>query len=317
MQINILKSELQKRKVMVATPMYGGQCSGLYTKSSVELAKEAQQKGFTIDFQYLFNESLITRARNYLTDTFLRSNFTHLCFIDSDIFFKPESVWEMLALADPNSDKDIVCAPYPKKNISWEKVNDAALQGKGKENPKNLKNFVGDYVFNPASQTNEIKINQPLEVLEGGTGFMMIQRRVFEKYQKAYPEFMYYPDHARTEHFDGSRQICAFFDCVIEPEHKRYLSEDYMFCQWARKIGIKIWMCPWIEISHIGTYIFTGSLQHLAQIGANPTADMNEMKRIKSVEQKKTNNVVPMKSYAESKKKIKTKPKTKRVRKKK
>ena len=301
MQINILKSELQKRKIMVATPMYGGQCSGLYTKGSVDLALQAEKNKMTIQFNYLFNESLITRARNYLADTFMRSNCTHLCFIDADIAFQPQYVFEMAALADPNSDKDIVCGPYPKKDISWEKVNAAVEQGFGKENPNDLANYVGDYVFNPIEGTTEIKLNQPQEVLEGGTGFMMIQRHVFEKYQEAYPEFMYYPDHARTDDFDGSRQICAFFDCVIEPEHRRYLSEDYFFCQWARKIGVKIWMCPWMNLSHIGTYTFTGSLAHLAQIGANPTADVEEMKRIKEIKEVKSDSKVV--SMEEKKKK--------------
>ena len=110
-------------------------------------------------------------------------------------------------------------------------------------------------------------------MLEGGTGFMMIQRHAFEVYEKAYPEFKYKPDHIRTKNFDGSREIMAYFDCVIEPKNKRYLSEDYMFCQWANKAGLKIWMCPWMRTTHQGMYMFGGSLADLAQIGASATAD--------------------------------------------
>ena len=77
----------------------------------------------------------------------------------------------------------------------------------------------------------------------------------------------------RTKHFDGSREIHAYFDCIIDPDSKRYLSEDYMFCQWARKIGLKIWMCPWMKLTHQGAYMFGGSLIDLAQIGAAATAD--------------------------------------------
>jgi hypothetical protein len=43
--------------------------------------------------------------------------------------------------------------------------------------------------FNPADGRPEIPLNEPVEVLEGGTGFMMIQRKAFENYAKAYPEF--------------------------------------------------------------------------------------------------------------------------------
>tara|TARA_R110002153_G_scaffold185759_1_gene338882 strand:- start:2482 stop:3426 length:945 start_codon:yes stop_codon:yes gene_type:complete len=270
-EINITSEELKTRKVMVATPMYGGQCAGIYTKSSTDLAMAAKSYGVPLSFFYLFNESLITRARNYLVDEFMRSDFTHLMFIDSDIGFDPNDVLALAAIADPNSDKEIVCGPYPKKAIAWEKIKKAVDKGFADQDPKVLEKYVGDYVFNPVGGAGDIRIDQPAEVLEGGTGFMMIQRSAFEKYAAAYPEFSYKPDHIRTENFDGSREIMAYFDCVICPESKRYLSEDYMFCQWARKAGIKVWMCPWMKLTHMGSYMFGGSLADLAQLGASAT----------------------------------------------
>jgi hypothetical protein len=71
----------------------------------------------------------------------------------------------------------------------------------------------------------------------------------------------------------------AFFDTPIDPESKRYLSEDYMFCQWSRKIGLKVWLCPWMQLKHVGSYIFGGSLVDLAQIGAAATADVSKLKK--------------------------------------
>jgi hypothetical protein len=182
----------------------------------------------------------------------------------------------LAAIADPDSDKDIVCGPYPKKTIAWEKIKRAVDKGFADENPNALNEFVGDYVFNPADGANEIELDKPVEVLEGGTGFMMIQRKAFEKYEEAYPEFKYLPDHIRTKEFDGSREIMAYFDCVIDPESKRYLSEDYMFCQWARKAGIKVWLCPWMRLTHMGSYVFGGSLEALAAAGVSGTADPTE-----------------------------------------
>lgn len=270
-EIKINSDELRKRKIMVATPMYGGQCAGIYTKSSTDLAALARNHGVQLGFYYLFNESLITRARNYLADEFMRSDCTHLMFIDSDIGFDPTDVLALAAIAEPGTDKEIVCGPYPKKAIAWEKIKRAVDKGFADENPNVLEKYVGDYVFNPVQGGNDIRIDQPAEVLEGGTGFMMIQRSALEKYTEAYPEFMYKPDHIRTEHFDGSREIMAFFDCIIDPETKRYLSEDYMFCQWARKAGVKVWMCPWMKMTHMGSYMFSGSLADLAQVGASAT----------------------------------------------
>jgi len=258
--------ELRKRKIFVATPMYGGQCSGMYTKACVDLAAMGVKYGVDLKFFYLFNESLITRARNYLVDEFLRSGYTHLMFIDSDIHFNPNDVFALAAIADPDSDRDIVCGPYPKKCIAWERIVAAVKAGLADQDPSFLEQIVGDFVFNPVGDSNQISIGEPVEVLEGGTGFMMIQRRAFEKWDKEYPELQYTPDHNRSEHFDGTRKIMAYFDTLIEPVHNRYLSEDYMFCQWSRNIGLKIYMCPWMQMGHMGSYNFNGNIPAIAQV---------------------------------------------------
>ena len=134
-------------------------------------------------------------------------------------------------------------------------------------------------MFNPKSGATEIPINQPVEVMELGTGFMMIRRNTFDKYKEAYPELSYKPDHVRTAEFDGSREIHAYFDCIIDPVSKRYLSEDYMFCYNVAKMGLKTWLCPWMRLQHVGTYTFGGSLADLAAIGASATADVGKMKK--------------------------------------
>ena len=70
MQIEIKVEELRKKKIFVATPMYGGQCHGMYAKSAIDLATLCANYGVECRFFYIFNESLITRARNYLVDEF-------------------------------------------------------------------------------------------------------------------------------------------------------------------------------------------------------------------------------------------------------
>jgi hypothetical protein len=272
MEIKIEIDKLQKKKLFVATPMYGGQCAGMYTKSTNDLAMACTKYGIDVRFYYLFNESLITRARNYCVDEFLRSDCTHLMFIDSDIGFGFKDVFTLLHLCEPDTGFDIVTGPYPKKTISWEKVKSAVDKGYGATNPFELEHFVGDYVFNPADGITEFRVDEPVKVREAGTGFMMIHREAFNKYEKAYPELRYLPDHARTEHFDGTREITAYFDCIIDPKTRRYLSEDYMFCHNATNIGLNVYMCPWIQLKHVGSYIFGGSMAAMAAISASPTA---------------------------------------------
>lgn len=271
MQLQISVDELRKKKLFIATPMYGGQCAGMYTKSSNDLAMSCAHHGIEVRFYYLFNESLITRARNYCVDEFLRSDCTHLMFIDSDIGFNFKDVLTLMHLSNSADEYGVITGAYPKKTIAWEKIKKAVERGFADPNPFQLEHFVGDYVFNPDS-TGSFKIDEPVKIREGGTGFMMIHREVFERYAAAYPELRYIPDHVRTAHFDGSREITAFFDCVIDPESKRYLSEDYMFSQYARKIGIDVWLCPWMQLQHVGSYTFGGSLSAMAAIEASPTA---------------------------------------------
>ena len=280
-QVKVPVEVLRQRKLFLATPMYGGQCAGMFARSVADLAALCTQYGVQLQLYFLFNESLITRARNYCCDEFMRSGATHLMFIDSDIGFNPQDVIALLAIQDDTSPYDVIGGPYPKKCISWEKIKMAVDKGVADEDPNRLEKFVGDYVFNPKSGQSQIPINQPVEVSEIGTGFMMIRRRTFEKYTESFPELHYKPDHVRTEHFDGSREIMAYFDCIIDPVSKRYLSEDYMFCYNVQKMGGQVWFCPWMQLQHVGTYIFGGSLADLASIGAAATADAGLLKRKK------------------------------------
>jgi hypothetical protein len=259
MEIKINIDDLKKKSLFVATPMYGGMNHGLYMKSCLDLQGMCLQYGIQIKFSFLFNESLITRARNYLVDEFLnRSDSTHLLFLDSDISFDPKDIVAMLAL-----DKEVIGAPYPKKAIKWRSVK-RAMEKNPEIDSGTLEKVTGDYVFNPVKGTAQFSVSEPLEVLEIGTGFMMVKREVFPKFAEQYPSLKYKPDHVGQAHFDGSRYIHAYFDTVIDKVSERYLSEDYMFCQWWRNMGGQIWLCPWMRTSHIGTYHFQGDMPAVA-----------------------------------------------------
>lgn len=281
-QLQVPVEELRKKKLFVATPMYGGQCAGMFARSIADLSAMCNAYGIPLQLYFLFNESLITRARNYCCDEFMRSGATHLMFIDSDIGFDPRDVLALLALQTDESEFDVIGGPYPKKCISWEKVKAAVDKGFADENPNNLERFVGDYVFNPKGGQNQIPLNQPVEVLEIGTGFMMIRRKTFEKFAEARTDLLYRPDHVRTEHFDGTREIMMYFQAEIDPASKRYLSEDYWFCQKIQEQGMKTWFCPWMKMHHVGSYIFSGSLADLAAVGASATADAGLLEKNKS-----------------------------------
>lgn len=288
MEIKIPIEKLRERKLFIATPMYGGQCAGMFARSCADLSALCTQYGIPLQFYYLFNESLITRARNYCCDEFMRSDAQHLMFIDSDIGFNPQDVIALMSLQALEEEKyDIIGGPYPKKCISWEKIKHAVDKGVADDDPNILERFVGDYVFNPKGGQQSIPIAEPVEVLEIGTGFMMVSKKAMQKFYDSYKDqYSYKPDHVRTEHFDGSREILQFFQAEIDPVSKRYLSEDYWFCQKAQAIDLKTWFCPWMKMQHVGTYIFGGSLADLASIGVSATADPGQLKSKKMMKSK-------------------------------
>jgi hypothetical protein len=188
-----------------------------------------------------------------------------MLFIDADIQFNPMDLLAMVALSEPGGDKDILCALYPKKNIVWSNIK-LAVEKELVTDPEALAVYGGSMAFNLLDGTTSFSILDPVEISEGATGFMLIQRDVFDRFKAAYPEAEYKPDHKDSKDFNGDRTITAYFDCKIDPDSKRYLSEDYNFSQMVRKIGVKVWACPWINLTHIGTYGFQGNLSALGAL---------------------------------------------------
>jgi hypothetical protein len=282
MEIKIDLDKLRANKLFVATPMYGGQCAGMFAKSCADLSALCTHHNIPLQYYYLFNESLVTRARNYCADEFMRSEAKHMMFIDSDIGFNPQDVIALMAMQANEPDKyDIIGGPYPKKCISWEKIKAAVDKGVADDDASVLEKFVGDYVFNPKNGQQAIQISEPCEVLEIGTGFMMISKQAMQKFADKYPQYSYKPDHVRTAAFDGSREIMMYFQAEVDPASKRYLSEDYWFCQKAQEANLKTWFCPWMKMQHVGSYIFGGSLADLASIGVSATADPSKIGKVK------------------------------------
>lgn len=237
-------------KLLIATPMYGGMCSGEYTRSSIGVIPTMQANGVEVSFAYIYNNSLITSARDQLAAICLSHDFTHMMFIDADIKFNAADILSML-----KADKDVIAGVYPKKEINWHMVHQQVLAGAV---PEQLTNFTGSLVVNLVDNEKErvVKANEPLEVFGAGTGFMLIKRSVFEYLE---PHVEKYIDSS------SDSEINSFFFLVKDPDTKKQLSEDYAFCRLCRQHGIKIYVAPWVRLGHSGTYLFEGSVVPVTQ----------------------------------------------------
>jgi hypothetical protein len=267
-KILLSREMLLARPLYVATPMYGGQCFGFYANSLLQLRAWMAEQKIPMEFFSIFNESAITRARNMCVHEFMYSNATHLLFWDADVETSFESVLQLIALADPEGELDVVCGLYPKKHINWEKVAEAAKRGVP---PADLPKYASDLVFNTHGLEGSFNFYSPLEVTEVGTGFMMIQRHVFDRLAEKYPELWHQSD-GREQPGRGPSKIRAFFENWIDPDTHRYLTEDYNFCRLVREAGMKVWVAPWLELNHLGHSKFIGNPQALSQL-AEPAAD--------------------------------------------
>lgn len=243
--------------LFIATPMYGGMCAGFYTQAMLTLQRQAQDAGITVTYSFMFNESLITRARNALVHGFLKSNATHMMFIDADIKFNPADIFPMIA-----ADKDIICGIYPKKEINWGSVRAAIDRG---EPDEKLQFNTGSFVVNLVGYDKQatISVSEPAEIWNGGTGFMVIKREVFEKLADKVPS--YTNDVVDLGNTIQRDVIKEYFATSIEPETNRLLSEDYHFCKLWRDNGGKVHAAPWVQLGHVGTYTFDGKLVQSAQ----------------------------------------------------
>jgi len=249
------------KSVFIGTPMYGGQCYGAYTDSLVRLVQGLESLGTRTHYCVLYNESHIDRARNVIVNEFIKSGFSHLLFIDSDLSgFNATHVSAILS-----HDKDIICGFYPKKRINWKSVVKAVKAGLADKDPEVLAKFVGDMVFTPALGADSARDRSIYDLTllhEGGTGFMLIKREVFLRLRTDNPELTYFGDGP------DKPLITAFFDAKIDPEempYKRFLTEDYDFCRLARQSGFAVWLAPWIKLTHHGYYQFKGDIEALAK----------------------------------------------------
>lgn len=244
----------RKHKLFIATPMYGGNANVQFINSLAELTYFFGKHNIYYEFHTIWNEALITRGRNNLVKKFLNSDCDILLFIDSDIGFNFQNIFEMVNVIHTEEDKKIVCGVYPKKGINWNNIYNA-YKANYIDTPSDAIRYSSHFVlnFHPTEDEHTVfRLDKPVKVHEAGTGFMMVHREVFDKFKEAYPE-----QHSIEP--ESGEDLFYYFDCKIDPETKYYLSEDYMFCQYADKIGYSTWILPWINLSHNGTYTFAGS----------------------------------------------------------
>ncbi len=244
-----------QKALYIATPCYACMMEIQFVQSLLCLQIQCMARGVECYVDLVGNESLVQRARNILVARFLaNSKFTHLLFIDADIAFDPETVFRCL-----DFDKDCVTAIYPKKAYLWEVV-EAKLATKS---PEPLTQQGLDFNINIIK--NAQMTNGFAPVLDAATGFMLISRTLLQKMYDAYRPTLYCVNDIMSGGPQRVEDYVAVFDCMIDPETKRYLSEDYAFSRRIQHIGGKVWADVASPLCHIGNYIYNGDIRTRAR----------------------------------------------------
>lgn len=167
----------------------------------------------------------VARSRNQLTADFLASDCTHLLFIDCDLIFSAEQVARIVS-----HDVPLVGGLYPKKQ----------------EGPV-------EWVLNsfPATEPDDNGLH-PVRYI--GTGFMCIQREVFERMIIRWgTEIEFTGDYGkrRREHDFWPMGVYTYPDGT-----RRYLSEDWYFCQRWLDLGGTVLADTRVIVKHLGPAVY-------------------------------------------------------------
>jgi len=263
-KIEVPLSVLRNKHIFIATPCYGGQIGEPYFRSMMRFAIMCNKYDIKYTISTLANESLITRGRNTLTSFFMENkDATHLFFIDADIEFNPEDILRMVAY-----DKPIIVGAYPKKAINWDSIIKASRTNL-EETPDTIEGHSSNYVVNfdflkdkdgkPKPQVQVV--DNLVKLKDGGTGFMCIKKEVIQQMFDKHADLKYVNDINVDPKFEPF--MYALFDCIIDSESRRYLSEDYTFCRRWQEMGGDVWLDPRTALNHVGHYTFRGNIRKL------------------------------------------------------
>jgi choline kinase len=171
---------------------------------------------------YTSYDSLIQRARNSLVRIALEQNFDDLVFVDSDVEWDPQWLFNLLDNPEPV-------------------VGGALVRKSDKTEGYTVKMTKKEIVYN--SRGNLIEVDGI------GTGFLKMSRFALQKLWDISPIY-------RSDDGEENRMI---FDVVIQNEE--LISEDYIACKKWQDLGYKVWLDPTITCKHIGNKKYEGNFE--------------------------------------------------------
>jgi len=232
-----------KRRVLIATPAFGGLLTDHYVQSLLETQKRLLAEKIQFAVLILSNESLIGRGRNKCAQIAIQGNYTDLFFIDADIGWKVDDFMKILM-----STQHIVGGTYPMKmmpvNLNYNLLPEdrPMWQNNHIKSVENMKKLI------------EYKGTEEFQVQHLPTGFLRISGTVLKRLKGRVEE--YQQQNPRTG------QIEIFWNLFPTPvKYKNLMSEDWAFCEICRDNKIPVFLNGSVICNHVGSYNYGESIQ--------------------------------------------------------
>ena len=179
-----------------------------------------KERGYVVYAHTVMGDPYIAKARNTLANKFLKSNCNIFIFLADDLQYEPE---DLLRLVEAPG--EVVAGAY------------------------RIKTSKARYPVTINSNDNGLPIIRSDGCVSAKwvqTGFLRINRNVFERIVLHYPERVYYgiENNARTN------MSYDFFPQGTGILHHAWIGEDYGFCELWHGLGGKIWIIPDMNLTH-------------------------------------------------------------------
>jgi hypothetical protein len=242
--------------LVIGTPAYGEMFFTPYVQSLFRLTRALDKRNINSEFCSVSYSDIADSRNIILTYWYEKTDASHLLFIDADMGFEPELIFDMLAF-----DKPVVGTIYPKKTVDLDRI--SQLTSTGQTAQQAIANSHDFVVRRPIASSYRDGFIQ----VEGvGTGIFLIKRSCIDVMLEKMPELA----------DDKSAQIGQIPDLKLgsggkaKQPFKRFirtfdfihvdgqrLTEDYSFChRWKHQCGGEVWASINHEITHIGVNRF-------------------------------------------------------------
>ena len=167
-------------KLAICTPAFGEMFFTPYVQSLLRLQRALEKRKWTMRHMTM-SYAYVGEARNALmTHWYDKSDCTHLLFVDADMGFEPQLIFDMIKLQKP-----VVGVVYTKRRVNLQKLAEGAAKG---EKPDQAIARAHDFIVRPLRGRQPRRMKGFMEVAGCGTGIMLIERSAIATMLKALPD---------------------------------------------------------------------------------------------------------------------------------